>query len=341
MPDLEPETVELRYWKAANEALRRALREFPEALLFGEDVALPGGVFGVTRGLRDEFGDRVFDTPISESAILGAAVGAAMVGRRPIVEIMWADFLFVGIDQLINHAAHVRYLSRGEAQAPLTVRTQQGSLTSSSIQHSRCVEAILAHIPGLKISLPSSAADAHALLLASIADDDPVVVIEHRGLYTTSGEVALDEPIEAVGGARVRRDGSDVTVVALSRMVDVSLEAAEQLRAEGISCEVIDPRWIVPFDADTVMRSLERTNRLVIVHEAVKTCGFGAEIAARAAEDWFWLLDAPVARVTTPDLPKPSAPSLEAAVIPDVDHVVRAVRELVHHDGIAHRPHRL
>lgn len=326
----------LPYWKAVNEALRRALHEFPEALFFGEDVAIPGGVFGVSRGLHDEFGDRVFDTPISESAMLGAAVGAAMVGRRPIVEIMWADFLFVGIDQLINHAAHVRYVSRGEATAPLTVRTQQGALGASSIQHSRCVEAMLAHIPGLKIALPSCPADAYALLLAGIADDDPVIVIEHRGLYAGVGEVVVGEPIEAVGGARIRRHGSDITIVALSRMIDVSLEAAERLQAEGVSCEVIDPRWIVPFDAETVMRSLDRTGRLVIVHEAVKTCGFGAEIAARAAEDWFWLLDAPVARVTAPDLPKPSAPTLEAAVIPNVDHVVRAVRELVHHAGIAH-----
>ena len=278
MPDQHVETVDLPYWKAANEALRRALREFPEALLFGEDVALPGGVFGVTRGLHDEFGDRVFDTPISETAMLGAAVGAAMVGRRPIVEIMWADFLFVGIDQLINHAALMFGTCLvGEATAPLTVRTQQGALGASSIQHSRCVEAMLAHVPGLKIALPSSPADAYALLLAGIADDDPVVVIEHRGLYTVGGEVLVDQPVEPVGGARIHRHGSDVTIVALSRMLDVSLQAAERLHAEGISCEVIDPRWIVPFDADAVMRSVDRTGRLVIVHEAVRTCGFGAK----------------------------------------------------------------
>ncbi len=327
--------AELPYWRAANEALRRSLHDFPEAILFGEDVAIPGGVFGVTRGLRDEFGERVFDTPISESAILGAAVGAAMVGRRPIVEIMWADFLFVGIDQLINHAAHVRYLSRGEATAPLTVRTQQGAVASSSIQHSRCIEAILAHIPGLKVALPSSPADAYAVLRSAVADDDPVVVIEHRGLYTTTGAVELDQAVEPVGTAMVCRTGTDVTIVALSRMVGTSLEAADLLDAEGISCEVIDPRWIAPFDGDTVMRSLERTGRLVIVHEAVRTSGFGAEIAARAAGEWFWLLDAPVVRVAALDVPKPSAPVLEAAVIPGVDDVVTAVRSLVHGDGIA------
>jgi pyruvate/2-oxoglutarate/acetoin dehydrogenase E1 component len=328
--------AELPYWKAVNEALRRSLTTFPEAILFGEDVAAPGGVFGVTRGLHAEFGDRVFDTPISESAMLGAAVGAAMVGRRPVVEIMWADFLFVGIDQLVNHAAHVRYLSQGEATAPLTVRTQQGAVSSSSIQHSRCVEAILAHIPGLKVALPASASDAYSLLLTAVADDDPVIVIEHRGLYTATGPVDLDAPVERVGGARVCREGTDVTIVALSSMVGTSLRAAEALETEeGIACEVIDPRWVAPFDGDAVMRSLDRTGRLVIVHEAVRTSGFGAEIAARAAEEWFWMLDAPVVRVAAPDVPKPSAPVLEAAVLPGVDDVKNAVRSLVLGDRIA------
>jgi pyruvate/2-oxoglutarate/acetoin dehydrogenase E1 component len=319
----------LRYLQAVNEALTRALDEFPEALFFGEDVALPGGVFGASQGLQEKFGARVFDTPISEAAMLGAALGAAMVGRRPVVEIMWADFLFVGIDQLINQAANVRYISRGELAAPMTVRTQQGAVVSSSAQHSRCIEAFLAHVPGLKVAAPSCAADAYALLLAAVADNDPVVVIEHRGLYGRLGEVALDSPIEAVGGARVRRPGSDVTIVALSRMVEVCIQAAEQLHALGIECEVIDPRWITPFDDVTVMRSLERTSRLLIVHESTKTAGFGAEIAARAAEDWFWLLDAPVVRVAAADLPKPSAATLEAAMIPGPERVVNAVRDLV------------
>jgi pyruvate/2-oxoglutarate/acetoin dehydrogenase E1 component len=321
--------AKLRYSQAVAEALRRALEEFPEAIFFGEDVAAPGGVFGASRGLHEAFGARVFDTPISETAMLGAGVGAAMVGRRPIVEIMWADFLFVALDQLVNQAAQIRYLSRGELRVPLTVRTQQGALAASSNQHSRCVEAILAHVPGLRVAMPSSPADAYALLLAAIADDDPTIVIEHRAVYGRSGEVALGAPIEPIGGARVRRSGSDVTVVALSRMVDVALTAAEQLDGEGISCEVIDPRWIVPFDEQTVLTSLQRTNRLVIVHEAVRSGGFGAEIAARAAERWFWSLDAPVVRVAAPDSPKPSAPSLEQAVIPDADAVVAAVRRLL------------
>lgn len=321
--------AKLRYSQAVNEALRRALEEFPEAIFFGEDVAIPGGVFGASRGLRDAFGERVFDTPISETAMLGAGVGAAMVGRRPIVEIMWADFFFVALDQLVNQAAQIRYLSRGETPVPLTVRTQQGALTASSNQHSRCVEALFAHIPGLRVAMPSCPADAYALLLAAIADDDPAIVIEHRAVYGRSGEVDVGAPIEPIGGARVRRAGSDVTIVALSRMVDVALAAAEQLAGEGIDCEVIDPRWIVPLDEETILTSLQRTNRLVVVHEAVRTGGFGAEIAARAAEQWFWSLDAPVVRVTAPDAPKPSAPSLEAAVIPDADAVVAGVRRLL------------
>jgi pyruvate/2-oxoglutarate/acetoin dehydrogenase E1 component len=269
----------------------------------------------------------VFDTPISESAMLGAALGAAMMGRRPVVEIMWADFLFVGIDQLVNQAANVRWLTRGGMTAPLTVRTQQGSLTSSSAQHSRCVEALLCHIPGLRVGLPSNPADAYSMLLAAIADDDPAIVIEHRAIYDQQGDVDLNASIPAVGGATVVRPGSDVTIVALSRMVGVALEAAETLASEGIEAEVVDPRWLSPFDWDTVEASLAKTNRLVVVHEAVRTCGFGAEVAALAAERGFWHLDGPIVRVTAPDCPKPSAPTLEAVAIPDAERIARGVRQ--------------
>ena len=303
------------------------MRTYPEALVFGEDVAGPGGVFGVTRGLVDEFGDRVFDTPISENAMLGAALGAALMGRRPVVEIMWADFLFVGIDQLVNQAANVRWLTRGRMTAPLTVRTQQGSLTSSSAQHSRCVEALLCHIPGLRVGLPSNPADAYVMLLAAIADDDPTIIIEHRAIYDQQGLVDLESEIPALGGAAIARPGSDVTIVALSRMVGVALAAAELLAAEGIDAEVVDPRWLSPFDWETVEASLSRTNRLVVVHEAVRTCGFGAEVAALAAERGFWHLDGPVVRVTAPDCPKPSAPTLEAIAIPDAEKVAHGVRQ--------------
>jgi pyruvate/2-oxoglutarate/acetoin dehydrogenase E1 component len=314
------------YRDALNAALHQAMRSHPETIVFGEDVAAPGGVFGVTRGLAEEFGDRVFDTPISENAMLGAALGASLVGRRPVVEIMWADFLFVGLDQLVNGASNVRWLTEGRMTAPLTVRTQQGALTSSSAQHSRCVEAMLCHVPGLKVGLPSNPADAYAMLLAAIADDDPAIVIEHRAMYDQRGPVDADAPVEAAAGARVVRTGTDVTVVALSRMVGVALRAAELLAAEGIDVEVVDPRWLAPFDWAAVEASLARTTRLVIVHEAVRTCGFGAEIAALAAERGFWHLDAPVVRVTAPDCPKPSAPSLEAVAIPDAERVARGVR---------------
>jgi len=289
-------------------------------------VAAPGGVFGVTRGLADEFGDRVFDTPISENAILGAALGASLVGRRPIVEIMWADFLFVGLDQLVNGAANVRWLTEGRMTAPLTVRTQQGALTSSSAQHSRCVEAMLCHVPGLKVGMPSNPADAYAMLLAAIADDDPAIVIEHRAIYDQRGAIDADAPVEAAAGARVVRQGTDVTVVALSRMVGVALRAAELLAGEGIDVEVVDPRWLSPFDWTAVEASIAKTTRLVVVHEAVRTCGFGAEVAALAAERGFWHLDGPVVRVTAPDCPKPSAPSLEAVAIPDAERVARGIR---------------
>lgn len=319
--------TEATYRAALGAALQRAMREYPETLVFGEDVAAPGGVFGVTRGLADEFGDRVFDTPISESAMLGAALGAAMVGRRPVVEIMWADFLFVGIDQLVNQAANVRWLTRGRMTAPLTVRTQQGSLTSSSAQHSRCVEALLCHIPGLRVGLPSNPADAYTMLLAAIAADDPTIVIEHRAMYDQRGEVDLEAEIPAVGGATVARPGRDVTIVALSRMVGVALDAAELLAAEGVEAEVVDPRWLSPLDWDTIGASLEKTNRLIVVHEAVQTCGFGAEVAARAAERAFWHLDGPIVRVAAPDCPKPSAPTLEAVAIPDAERIARGVRQ--------------
>ena len=319
-------TAETTYRDALNAALHRAMHAHPETLVFGEDVAAPGGVFGVTRGLADEFGDRVFDTPISENAILGAALGASLVGRRPVVEIMWADFLFVGLDQLVNGAANVRWLTEGRMTAPLTVRTQQGALTSSSAQHSRCVEAMLCHVPGLKVGMPSNPADAYAMLLAAIADDDPAIVIEHRAIYDQRGEIDADAPVEAAAGARVVRQGADVTVVALSRMVGVALRAAELLAAEGIDAEVVDPRWLSPFDWATVESSIAKTTRLVVVHEAVRTCGFGAEVAALAAERGFWHLDAPVVRITAPDCPKPSAPSLEAVAIPDAERVARGVR---------------
>lgn len=320
---------QLNYVEAVNAALHRSMREMPDTLLFGEDVAIPGGVFGATRGLARDFGKRVFDTPISESAILGGAVGAAIRGKRPIVEIMWADFSLVALDQLINQAANVRYVSNGRLSAPITVRTQQGHLAGSCAQHSQCLEAIFAHIPGLRVCMPSTPADAFSMLLTAVATDDPVIVIEHRGLYIGDrASVDIDAPVDPLGGAVIRRPGTDATIVSWGAMLHTVLEAAELLSAAGIEVEVIDPRWIAPLDIDTVIASVERTNRVAIVHEANTTGGFGAEVAARIAESAFYHLDAPLLRVGLTDSRVPSAPHLQAALYPNPDSIVTAVSKL-------------
>lgn len=320
---------ELTYLQAVNEALRWALAAYPEAVLFGEDVALPGGPYGATKGLRKEFGERVFDTPISEAAILGAAVGAAMRGLRPIVEIMFSDFFLVALDQLVNQAANVRYVSRGRFTAPLTVRSQQAIMPGACAQHTQCLEAVLAHVPGLRVGLPSCPEDAYGMLRAAISSDDPVVVIESRALYQLRGQVRLGSPVEPVGGARVRREGKDVTIVSWSRMAVEAERAAAILASEGIDCEVIDLRWLSPLDLDAVLSSLERTGRVVVAHEANLTGGFGAEIAARCASEGFWSLDAPVRRVALPDTRVPAAPALQSAIVPTAETIAQAARDLL------------
>lgn len=314
---------------AVNAALDRALAEFPETLLFGEDIALPGGVFGCTKGLVERYGERVFDTPISESAILGAALGAALMGRRPIVEIMWVDFTLVAFDQIVNQAANVRYVSNGRLHAPMTIRTQQGASPGSCAQHSQSLEALFTHIPGLRVAMPSGPQEAYSLLLAAIASEDPALVIEHRGMYTLAGEVRLDDPIEPVGGAKVVRTGTNLTIVALGPMVQVALAASTTLAAEGIEAEVIDPRWLAPFDTATVLASVSRTGRLVVAHQANVTGGFGAEVAARIAQDAFWSLEAPIERVGLPDTRMPAAPNLQAALLPTATDIVDAARRVV------------
>lgn len=324
------EVRDLTYAQAINAALRRVLGEYPDALLFGEDVAKPGGVFGCTKDLQPEFGARVFDTPISESAILGAAVGAGLVGRRCIVEIMWADFTLVALDQLVNQAANIRYVSNGKLTAPLTVRMQQGARPGSCAQHSQNLEAIFAHIPGLIVAMPATPQDAHDLLLSAIASNDPAVVIENRGLYFGSREpISLGRPIDPVGGARVRRPGASLTVVALGAMLGPSLESAGLLAKEGVEMEVIDPRWLRPLDETTILTSLRKTGRLLVVHEANISGGFGAEIAARCTEAGFDALDAPIYRVGAPDVRIPAAPHLQAALLPNVQSITAAARELL------------
>lgn len=323
-------TTMLTYGAAATAALRRALTEFPEALYFGEDVGKQGGIFGTTKGLQKDFGiERVFDTPISETAMIGTAVGAAMTGRRPIVEIMWIDFSLVAVDQIVNQAANVRYVSGGRYHAPMTIRTQQGALPGSCAQHSQNLEALYTHVPGIYVGLPATGADAYSMLLAAIACDDPVLIIENRGLYFgTEHAVTVGAPIECIGGAEVMRPGEDVTVVTWSAMLGKVLEAAERVASHARSVEVINARWLNPFDWDALFASVKRTRRLLVVHEANLTGGFGAEIAARTSERFFGELAAPVRRLGVPDCRIPAAPHLQAALIPQVDDIVRAIEAL-------------
>lgn len=324
------QSVQMSFGKAVNEALKRALAEMPDTILYGEDLAKPGGVFGVTRHLQTEFGaTRVFDTPISETAMLGAAVGAAMCGLRPIVEIMWIDFSLVAMDQIVNQAANVRYVSAGRLGAPLTIRTQQGATPGSCAQHSQNLEAMYAHVPGLRVGVPATAQDAYSMLLAAIRCDDPTLVIENRGLYHAGDQtVDVDGPIEKVGGAFVPRQGKDVTIVTWGAMLAQALDAAQQLEAQGVSAEVINARWIAPFDWETLLASVRKTGALLVVHEANVSGGFGAEIAARVQRDLFGKLRAPVERLGVDDCRMPAAPHLQAAMIPDASKIVERAQQL-------------
>lgn len=324
------ETRQFTYIEAVNAALARALAEDDNVIVFGEDVGKPGGVFGATKQLQKRFGRRVFDTPISESAILGGAVGAAMMGMRPVAEIMWTDFTLVALDQIVNQASNVRYVSNGQLTAPLTVRTQQGVLTGSCAQHSQSLEAFFAHVPGLRVCMPATAQDAYDLLLAAIHCDDPTIVIESRRLYFGDKQpVEVDGPISGVGGARVLRSGSDVTLVTWGAMVHDALEAADLLDADGVSAEVIDLRWLSPFDSRTVVESVRKTSRLAISHEANVTAGFGAEVAARVGDAAFYSLDAPILRVGTPDVRMPAAQVLQDALVPNAASIATEINKLL------------
>jgi 2-oxoisovalerate dehydrogenase E1 component len=328
-----PEKLELTYGKAVNEALRRELAARPEVLVYGEDVGHAGGIFGVTRALQQDFGEqRVFDMPIAEAAILGSAVGAAMEGLRPIVEIMWADFMLVALDQLINQAANVRYVSGGRHGAPLVVRTQQGATPGSCAQHSQSLEALLAHIPGLRIGVPATPQDAHSMLRAAVADDDPVVLFEARALYGSKQTVSVGGRREGVGGARVRREGGDLAILSWGRMALAAEEAASALAERGIEATVVDLRWLSPLDDEAIAAAVSRTNRVLVAHEANVTGGFGAEIAARIGERHFGELDAPVRRVGAPDVRIPPAPVLQEALLPSAASIERAAKQLVSED---------
>jgi 2-oxoisovalerate dehydrogenase E1 component len=320
--------AEYRTMDAVRAALEAELGADERVFIAGVDVGEGGNVFGLTRGLRERFGDRVRDTPISETAIVGLAVGAAMAGMRPVVEVMYLDFLGVCLDQLLNQAAKLPFMTGGAAEMGLTVRTQFGAGRSSGSQHSQSLEALLAHIPGLSVVMPSTPADTYGLLRAAIQDPNPVVFIENRLLYGMKGPMPPDDHLVPLGRSVVVRPGSDVTVVSVSRMVHEALAAAEELAREGISVEVIDLRTVAPLDLGPVLDSLHKTSRILIAHEAVVPFGIGAEIAARVAREGFWDLDAPVERVGAAATPPPYAPELERAWLPGRTEIAEAVRKL-------------
>ncbi len=327
-PQIPDDAPVFRTMDAVHAALEFELAADAGVFIAGIDVAAGGNVFGLTRGLFDRFGDRVRDTPISESAIVGTAVGAAMAGMRPVVEVMYLDFIGVCFDQLLNQAAKLPFMTGGAAEMALTVRTQFGAGRSSGSQHSQSLEALLAHIPGLSVVMPSTPADTYGLLRASIHDPNPVVFIENRLLYGMKGPKPPADHIVPIGRASVVRSGEHVTVVSVSRMVHEALAAAETLAEEGISVEVIDLRTVAPLDMETILESVGRTSRLLIAHEAVLPFGVGAEIAAAVARDGFWNLDAPIERLGAAPTPAPYAPELEAAWLPGRDDIVSGLRRL-------------
>src|SRR6266702_320761 len=321
---------ELTYREAVRDTLRTALERDNDVFIMGEDIAEMGGSMAVTQGLLDEFGpERVRNTPISEMAIVGAGIGAAMAGMRPIVEIMYEDFLTLSLEQIVNQAAKHRYMSGGQLKVPLTIRTQGGAGWSPGAQHAQQVEAWFVHVPGLKVVFPSTPTDVRGLLWSSIYDDNTVMFFEHRTLYGIKEQVPDEiEPIP-LGKARVHREGEDVTVVATGRLVHESLKAAEQAEQDGVSVEVVDPRTLQPLDEEAILASVKKTNRCVVAHEAVTRAGFGAEVAAVVQHQAFDWLDAPIERVGAKFAPLPFAPVMEEYVVPDATDVLEAIRRTV------------
>jgi acetoin:2,6-dichlorophenolindophenol oxidoreductase subunit beta len=316
------------------DAMSEAMRRDPDVFVMGEDIAEMGGSMGVTQGMLAEFGpERVRNTPISEAAIVGAGVGAAMAGMRPIVEIMYQDFTTLAMEQIVLQAAKHRYMSGGQLKVPLTVRTQGGAGWSPGAQHAQQVEAWFVHVPGLKVVFPSTPTDVRGLLYTSIYEDNPVIFFEHRTLYGIKEEVPEElEPIP-LGQARVHREGEDVTVVATGRLVHESLDAAKQAEEQGISVEVVDPRTLQPMDEETIVGSVKKTNRCVVAHEAVTRMGYGAEVAAVVQYQAFDWLDAPIERVGAKFTPLPFAPVMEEWVVPHADDVLAAILRTVGRNG--------
>jgi len=328
-PAVRGDASVFRTMDAIRTALEIELSEDERVFIAGIDVAAGGNVFGLTRGLADRFGARVRDTPISETAIIGLGVGAAMAGMRPVVELMYLDFLGVCFDQLLNQAAKLPFMTGGAAEMALTVRTQFGAGRSSGSQHSQSLEALLAHIPGLTVVMPSTPADTYGLLRAAIQDPNPVIFIENRLLYGMKGPQPPSDHVLPIGKSAVVRAGAHVTVVSVSRMVHEAIAAAERVAEEGISVEVIDLRTVAPLDMAPILESVHKTSRLLIAHEAVVPFGIGAEIAATVARDGFWDLDAPIERIGAAATPPPYAPELERAWLPDRDDITEAIRRLV------------
>ena len=321
--------MKLSYAEALNLALREEMQRDDNVFIAGEEVGITGGIFGVTRGLMDQFGAmRVKDMPISEAAIIGLATGAAAAGLRPVVEIMYQDFMAVCMDQIVNQAAKMPYMFGGKLCLPMVIRTQCGIGRYQAAQHSQCLEAWFAHIPGLKVVMPSNPSDARGLLKAAIRDENPVVFIEHKMLYSNQGDVEEQKNLVPIGEAKTIREGKDATLVSYSWMMKKTLEAAELLSHEGIECEVIDLRTIKPFDEEAVLRSVKKTGRLVIIHEAVLTGGVGADIAATVAEKAFAELKSPIRRVAAPDAPVPFSPVMEEFHTPSVENITSAVKAI-------------
>ncbi|HZU06056.1 MAG TPA: alpha-ketoacid dehydrogenase subunit beta [Chloroflexota bacterium] len=320
---------QVTYVVAINQALREEMARDPAVYILGEDVAV-GGPFGATAGLAEAFGERrVRNTPISEGTVMGLAVGAALVGLRPVVEIMFIDFITLAMDQLVNHAAKLHYLSGGQLRVPLVVRAQCGATGGWGAHHSQSLEAWFLHVPGLKIAMPATPADARGLLKAAIRDDNPVLFIEHRALYWMLGELPDGDGVVPLGRAAVLREGQAATIVATARLVHEALAAARELDAAGISVEVIDPRSLAPLDLETIVASVRKTGRVVVAHEAVLTGGIGAELAAQIQQAAFDYLDAPILRVGAPDAPVPASPRLEEAFVPGRRQLVAAVKSLL------------
>ncbi len=321
---------EVYYWQAINEALLEEMERDKNVFVMGEDVAIYGGAYGVTRGLYDKFGEeRVRDTAISEAAIVGAGLGAAITGLRPVVEIMYVDFMGIAMDQLNNQVAKIRYMFGGKTEVPLVIRTEGGAGRTLGAHHSQSLEAWFIHIPGIKVVMPSTPYDAKGLLKSAIRENNPILFIEHKMLYKTKGEIPEEEYLVPIGEADVKREGRDVTILTYSRMVFFSLSAAEELAKEGISVEVIDLRTLLPLNIEKVIESVKKTNRVVIVEEDTKTGGTGAEVSAQIMENAFDYLDAPVMRVAGADVPMPKSRVLEELAIPSKASIIKGVKEVM------------